>query len=99
MSLAPDDHRHGTVHAYLNLNCRCDACKAAWAKRARERLARMVPPPPDDPRHGTENCYKNLKCRCDACKSAWAESHRKYMHSHPEQQHRHADYMRKRRAS
>lgn len=41
--LAPDDPRHGTVHAYYAYKCRCDRCRAARrdaGKRNRDRAAR-----------------------------------------------------------
>lgn len=34
-----DDPRHGTPHAYTNLVCRCDPCRAAWAAYVRQRRA------------------------------------------------------------
>ena len=29
--MAEDDPRHGTANGYVNLKCRCDLCRAAWA--------------------------------------------------------------------
>jgi hypothetical protein len=67
--LAFDDPRHGSVNAYTNLACRCDACRAEWARDVRVRRAswRLEP---GDPRHGTLNGYSNYHCRCIACTAA-----------------------------
>jgi len=37
LGLLPDDPRHGKPSTYQNYSCRCDACKAAWAKHHSER--------------------------------------------------------------
>ena len=34
-ALTPDDPRHGTTNGYINLRCRCVACRAANAKKTR----------------------------------------------------------------
>ena len=39
--LHPHDHRHGTVNAYCNYGCRCDACRKAQADYMREKYRRM----------------------------------------------------------
>ena len=69
--LAPNDPRHGTRNGYMNLRCRCTACKAAHVVYQRkERALRKSRIQPDDPRHGTYGFYANHSCRCDRCKSA-----------------------------
>ena len=71
----PDDPRHGTNNGYMNLRCRCDACKAAGRQanleQKQKRLARGLPD--GDRRHGTCNGYTNWGCRCGACRSAWRD--------------------------
>lgn len=42
--------------------------------------------------HGKVSTYTNHKCRCALCKEAWRVDHLRYMHSHPEQLKRHAEY-------
>ncbi len=32
---------HGTISGYLNRQCRCQECRAAWAKSRREYVARQ----------------------------------------------------------
>ena len=39
-SLSPDDWRHGTGGGYSNWGCRCDRCRAAFAKDHREYMWR-----------------------------------------------------------
>lgn len=39
--LAPDDPRHGTMNAYNNYRCRCDACRQENAFRSAERRNRQ----------------------------------------------------------
>lgn len=29
--------KHGTLHAYANLRCRCDLCRERWNQRGRSR--------------------------------------------------------------
>lgn len=36
----PADSRHGLPSSYSNYKCRCLACKAGWAERQREYMAR-----------------------------------------------------------
>lgn len=66
------DEWHGTANGYNNYDCRCDPCKAAWARMNKEqallRATRGLAD--DDPRHGTYNGYTNWKCRCEACRAA-----------------------------
>ncbi len=33
MSMTPNDPRHGTSNGYLNLSCRCQRCRDAFAKQ------------------------------------------------------------------
>jgi len=73
------DPRHGTRNGYVNLGCRCDACRAAWAEyfktyRRRERRGLSA----DDPRHGKYSSYSNHGCRCNACRKAWTTYQRGY---------------------
>ena len=80
MTLTPDDPRHGSVTGYDRHKCRCDACRAGHAGRARARRAKTAalrPTPywkePGYTWHGTRGGYTNHKCRCDACRAAWNE--------------------------
>lgn len=72
--LLPDDPRHGSVNAYTNQKCRCDACKQAWTQAIRKykdsRIHRLM----HDPtlaQHGKYTTYANWGCRCEECKNAW----------------------------
>lgn len=69
-----NDPRHGTPHAYCNLDCRCDRCRAAWREYSREVKERRPPLSPEDPRHGTNNGYVNHNCRCPDCTEAHGEA-------------------------
>ena len=69
-----DESWHGTTSGYAYRGCRCDACRANWARvnvaGRHLRATKRVP----DHLHGTVNGYANYMCRCDACKAAWAKS-------------------------
>jgi hypothetical protein len=65
---------HGSTSTYTNHECRCSACRTAWAdycdalKHTRERrLARD----PDVVPHGRASTYSNWRCRCPECTEAW----------------------------
>ena len=68
----PEGVNHGTVNAYNNYSCRCEACVEAYRvyqlplgqQRKEKGLA------PDDKRHGTYNGYANYGCRCAYCVEA-----------------------------
>lgn len=65
------DHRHGMMNGYTNLGCRCDRCRATWAKYVSQRRAtRASRIDPSDPRHGTESFYFNHSCRYLRCRTA-----------------------------
>jgi hypothetical protein len=66
--LGPDDPRHGTLNAYTNHNCRCDACRKANAEYNLESKRRRVAR--EDKPHGTKGGYYNWGCRCDDCSRA-----------------------------
>mgnify|MGYP006921487216 CR=1 FL=1 len=69
----PNDLRHGTENGYVNLRCRCTACRAAFAAAQRvyrERRAVMLAAGLIEARHGTESTYKNYLCRCPECRFA-----------------------------
>ncbi len=65
--IPPGDHRHGTGNGYINLGCRCDECREAYADWMREARARRASRPIPDHVHGTENGYCNYSCRCEQC--------------------------------
>jgi hypothetical protein len=76
--LEPGDPRHGTVNGYDNHRCRCDDCKAAWARiSADRRRRRAYVIRSDDERHGTNSFYCNHGCRCPACTEAAASTQRR----------------------
>ncbi len=70
----PDDHRHGTVNGYTNLDCGCESCRTANAVHMREQRKRREERGCPDDQHGTANGYGNWLCRCDKCTTAWAEN-------------------------
>lgn len=90
--MAPDDPRHGTVNGYVNLKCRCQPCRDAWAAKCRDLkmrrrsevvLGRKIRTGPlvGEPVHGKASTYGNWGCRCDECQAAWTEAqHRWYPH-------------------
>ena len=66
---------HGTRHAYVNLRCRCDQCKAAQADYMRDLRKALRQREPEI--HGTTG-YSNYGCRCETCRKANAKSQRQY---------------------
>jgi hypothetical protein len=62
-NLPAGDPRHGTLHAYNNLDCRCLACTV---ESQRYRLRGI---PEDSSLHGEPRGY-NRGCRCDSCRAA-----------------------------
>ena len=73
-----DDPRHGSLNGYINLMCRCEACRKANAEAARDFRAKRKAKglPAGDPRHGKEATYTNYGCRCRACRDAWSKASR-----------------------
>lgn len=43
--------------------------------------------------HGTIGGYSNHRCRCSLCTKVHRENHLRYMHAHPEQQHKNRQRM------
>lgn len=71
--LSISDPRHGTANGYNNLDCRCDACKKAWADYvAQQRLNRSRKARAGEGGlvHGKSATYSNWRCRCDQCTEA-----------------------------
>lgn len=70
----PADERHGTLNAYVNHHCRCQACteanSAAQVEARLRRASKVIPAHV----HGSANGYINYKCRCPDCTAGYAES-------------------------
>ena len=83
-ALHPDDPRHGTPNGYYNLDCRCEACRAAWRdyKRLNDHIKGRHAPRETLKRHGPTRYRKG--CRCDVCRAAIAAQKRRYRARHPE---------------
>lgn len=72
--LADDDERHGTTNGYVNLGCRCEACRESWAATCqRMKDQRRGTLSPEDARHGRYATYTNYRCRCESCRAAKRE--------------------------
>lgn len=84
-----NDPRHGTTSGYINLKCRCDRCRRAFAedpgtRRRNERYRRKIGMKSREEylasieraKHGTESKYAQ-GCRCDDCKRASADARRR----------------------
>lgn len=71
-TIARMDIKHGTINAYNNHKCRCEACKLAHREYqlVRVPIRKSKGLEPGDSRHGTYNGYANYGCRCEACKEA-----------------------------
>lgn len=59
---------HGSIYAYIRLQCRCEDCRAAnaqyhYARRHRYWSQKRLT-------HGKLSTYTNYRCRCDACYEA-----------------------------
>jgi hypothetical protein len=67
---------HGTLSRYVNLHCRCQACREANTIHHRAYRAVPVQLAKDDPRHGKASTYNNYACRCGECSLAKAEYER-----------------------
>ena len=64
---------HGDNSTYVNHRCRCEACKAAHAKRVKEQRAaraRLIVADPSVAEHGLNSTYQNWGCRCPECGAA-----------------------------
>jgi hypothetical protein len=77
--MLPDDPRHGTLNGYINLECRCTACRAANAAYQRRLVARRREAaggahPVGKPT--SASTYNNYSCRCAGCRAEWAAYHR-----------------------
>ena len=67
---------HGTYGRYHKGRCRCDACRAANARRGRElRRDRKARRAAAQFKHGA-SAYCNWGCRCETCTAAFAERQR-----------------------
>lgn len=67
------DKRHGTLHAYRNLGCRCSSCRAVGHETDIRLHRRGLAA--GDPRHGL-NGYTHFGCRCDVCSTAMKSYYR-----------------------
>jgi hypothetical protein len=71
---------HGTANAYRHRGCRCDRCRAAWARKSadvRERARGALIPAKV---HGTRNGYQHYGCRCRRCTDAQAAATKRQYH-------------------
>jgi len=75
--LDADDPRHGTENAYVNYKCRCEKCRAEWARKTMDRRRRRNGDlKQTDTRHGNPMTYVNYDCRCERCVTAYADYRR-----------------------
>jgi hypothetical protein len=75
--MIPNDPRHGTSNGYINLGCRCAACRRAHTVAQRHfyqnRRARLAG---TDVEHGSASTYFNWGCRCRPCTDSAVEQQR-----------------------
>lgn len=69
---ASGDIPHGTANGYINLGCRCGACRAANAAGVRAQVAKPV-----DPKLCPSLLNYKRRCRCDGCRGLHNEMARR----------------------
>lgn len=70
---------HGQYSTYVDHNCRCDECRAAFAAYIAKRKAERALGIAGNTKQGGRSepeihnaaTYTNWRCRCDQCRAAW----------------------------